>query len=180
MLRNELRLFFESIMNHEKEFKSSISVNKAFMAKRVFDLYLLILKQAEEVYQNKGMLFPVIVSSTILFLASVKSASLSQTAKALGQPHQLIAQRIKILLKLKMISSSPDINDKRRTLYKLTGLGKKQGALLDDYCLEAAVAFNDLSGELGLDLHQLLNQACEALEQKSFAQRFPSHKENNQ
>jgi hypothetical protein len=64
---------------------SSSLVFKAFMEKRVFDLFLLILKQAEEVYQNKGMLFPVIVSSTILFLASVKSASLSQTAKALGK-----------------------------------------------------------------------------------------------
>jgi DNA-binding MarR family transcriptional regulator len=164
-------------MLHEEKFKQSLVTNKAFMAKRIFDLHLLILKQAEQVYQTKEMIFPVAVSSTLLFLASVKSASLAQTAKALGQPHQLIAQRIKTLLKLKLIVSSPDKNDKRRTLYKLTKLGKSQHALLDEYCLEAEVAFNDLSNELGIDLHHLLNRTYESLETKTFAQRFPSYQE---
>lgn len=166
-------------MLYEDKFRKSISTNKAFLAKRVFDLHLLILKQAEQVYQSKGMIFPVAVSSTILFFASVKSTSLAQIAKALGQPHQLISQRIKILLKLNMIVSSPDKKDKRRTLYKLTNLGKKHASLLDDYCIEAEIAFNDLSEELGIDLHQLLNKTCEALEKKPFAHRFPSYMEEN-
>jgi DNA-binding MarR family transcriptional regulator len=162
-------------MNQEEKFRQSLTVNKAFMSKRLFDLHLLIQKQAVEIYQAKGMIFPITVSSTILFIASVNGATLTQSAKALGLPHQLIAQRMKILLKLKLVTSSPDSNDKRRTLYKLTKVGKEQLVLLDGYCSEAAIAFNDLSTELELDLHQVISQACEALEAKTFAQRFPSN-----
>lgn len=164
-------------MNIEEQFRKDISKNEAFMAKRVFDLHLLILKQAEEVYSNKGICFPVAVSSVMLFLSSIDAASLAQISRAMGQPHQLIAQRIKILLKLALIEGQQDKNDKRRTLYKLTPLGKEQGQLLDEYCIEAAQAFNHLSAELDVDLHDILDKACKALEMTSFAQRFPSFKE---
>jgi hypothetical protein len=39
----------------------------------------------------------------LLFLSSIEQASLTQIARTLGHPHQLIAQRVKILLKLKSI-----------------------------------------------------------------------------
>ena len=54
---------------------------------------------------------------------------------------------------------------------------KKQNFLLQEKNKESEARVNDLSDELGVDLHQLLNQACEALEQKSFALRFPTDKE---
>jgi DNA-binding MarR family transcriptional regulator len=162
-------------MSYEEEFRKGLSVNKAFMAKRVFDLHLLILKQAEQVYTDRGIVFPVSVSSTVLFIASVKGASLAAIARALGHPHQLIAQRVKTLLKLGLVIGRQDSHDKRRTFYKLTKAGQKQSELLNDYCTEAAIAFNHLSAELGVDLHQLLDRACTALDANSFAKRFPSY-----
>jgi hypothetical protein len=78
-------------MKTEKRFRQHLSVNKVFLAKSVFDLHLLILKQAEEVYEIKGIVFPVAVSSVVLFLCSTQQASLTQIARALGHPHQLIA-----------------------------------------------------------------------------------------
>jgi DNA-binding MarR family transcriptional regulator len=167
-------------MLQEEQFKNDISVNKAFMAKRVFDLHLLILKQAEEVYIRKEIVFPVAVSSVVLFLSSVDHASLAKISRALGQPHQLIAQRTKVLLKLGLIEGQQDPDDKRRTLYKLTQQGKEQSLLLNEYCIEAADAFNHLSEELGVDLHQLLDKAYKALETYSFAKRFPSYVEKNE
>ena len=162
-------------MTRESEFKNSISENRAFLAKRVFDLHLIIINQAEDVYSKMGMIFPVTVSSVVLFLTSAKQASLSDISKALGQPHQLISQRVKVLLKLGLIEGYQDENDKRRTLYQFTTDGKLQSELLETYCVEAEIAFNDLSEELGLDFHQLLNRACESLEKNSFANRFPSY-----
>lgn len=163
-------------MSRENEFKKSISNNRAFLAKRVFDLHLLIIKQAEEVYIEMGMIFPVAVSSVVLFLTHAKQASLSEISKALDQPHQLIAQRVKTLLKLGIIECEKDKTDKRKTLYQFTLLGIEQSELQKIYNLEAEVAFNDLSSELGIDFHQLLNRACESLESKSFAKRFPSYR----
>lgn len=164
-------------MTRESEFKKSISQNRAFLAKRVFDLHLIIIEQAEDVYSKMGMIFPVTVSSVVLFLTTAKQASLSDISKALGQPHQLIAQRVKTLLKLGLIEGCQDENDKRKTLYHFTTKGKEQSELLDTYCIEAEIAFNDLSKELGLDFHQLLDRACKSLEETSFADRFPSYGE---
>lgn len=164
-------------MSRESEFKQSMEQNRAFTAKRVFDLHLLILKQAEDVYVSRGMIFPVAVSSVILFLSTAKRASLTEISKALGQPHQLIAQRVKILVKLALISGVQDPDDKRRTVYEFTEAGLSQRDLLIDYCSEAEVAFGDLSNELGVDLHEVLDKACKALENKSFAVRFPSYGE---
>lgn len=164
------------IMNHEESFNAEIAVNAAFLSKRVYDFHLLINKQADKVYKNKGIIFPVATSSTVLFLSTIDSASLAQIARALDHPHQLIAQRVKALLKLELIEGTQDSKDKRRTLYHLTQTGLIQSQLLNDYCKEAADAFNSLSKEVGVDLHVTLNKACTALERTPFSERFPSGK----
>jgi len=56
-------------MSHEENFRQDMAVNEAFMEKRVLDLHLLIIKQASYVYQDRGIVFPVAVSSTMLFLS---------------------------------------------------------------------------------------------------------------
>jgi hypothetical protein len=45
--------------------------------------------------------------------------------------------------------------------------------------VEAAEAFNNLSDDLDVDLQELLDKACKALEAKPFAKRFPSLMEKN-
>lgn len=161
-------------MNNELQFLKELNINEAFLAKSVFNLHLLIQKQADDVYAAKGLEFPVVVSSTLLFLSSVNKASVTQIAKALDHTHQLAAQRIKILLKLSLIEITEDSKDKRATFYKLTKKGVKQSEVLNNYCLEATIAFNSLSDELGINLQATLNNAIQALNKKTLSERFPS------
>lgn len=159
-------------MHDTNKFAQSLKHNRAFTAKLLFDLHLLITEQAADVYRDMGIIFPVSVSSTVLYLNSVEQASLTQIAKALSQPHQLISQRIKTLLKLDLLVKSSDKVDKRRTFYSLSSVGKQQGKLLKEYCYGAEVAFNNISEEIGVDLHELLNQSIDSLHKNSFSNRW--------
>ncbi|TPH13975.1 MarR family winged helix-turn-helix transcriptional regulator [Litorilituus lipolyticus] len=165
-------------MTKESRFSNQIKSNYAFLAKSVFDLHCLIQNQSEELYVEKEMGFPVWASSALMFLASVKRASIMQISQALNLSHQLASQRIKIMLKLELVEGIKDDDDKRRTLYHLTSKGQEKSAVLDLYCKDAAQAFQDLSNEVGVDIQQVLNSAITALQAKSFNNRFPQNQQS--
>ncbi len=159
-------------MQNPKKFQKALEIDAAFTGKMALDFAFLVAAQAEEVYKDKGLCFPVTVSSTLLYLTRVKVASLLEISSALNHQHQLVAQRIKILLKLELIEANSDPMDKRRTLYRLSKTGKRQGELLQDYCNEAAQVFIDLSNEVGVNLLDSLHQASTALQRTPLSERF--------
>lgn len=59
--------------------------------------------------------------------------------------------------------------------HQLTEQGQQPSTRLDDYRTGAAIVFNNLSKDIGIDLHLLLNNAYDALLRKSFAARFRSN-----
>ena len=159
-------------MSKSENFEKSINQNVAFTSKRLFDLFLLINEQAAVLYEDLGIRFPVNVSSTVLYLSVNKEGSLTEIARGLGLSHQLISQRVKILQKLNLINKKPAENDKRKTLYFLTEEGIEQSRILDQYCVGAEQAFNNLSEDLGVDLHAVLNTAVNSLRDRTFAERY--------
>ncbi|MEH6409177.1 MAG: hypothetical protein V7741_01535 [Hyphomonas sp.] len=161
-------------MASEERFRTELAFDPAFTAKMALDFALLVSKQAEIVYESKGITFPVTVSSTVLYLARVKAASLVEIARALGHPHQLISLRLKTLLKLELIVSDPDFEDRRRVVYSLTEKGKSQSARLQKYCGEAAEVFRDLSDEVGVDLLAGLRAAFDSMQSTPLSSRFES------
>lgn len=163
-------------MNNDEDFRAELAADAAFTAKMALDFALLVSRQAESVYERKGITFPVTVSSTVLYLTGVNTASLVEIARALGHPHQLIAQRLKILLKLELIKCAPDPNDRRRTVYSLTKEGSRQSVRLRKYCGEAAKVFSDLSDEIGVDLLSALGAAVSSLQQTPLSRRFKATK----
>ncbi len=76
--------------------------------------------QSDELYLEKDMGFPVAVSSTLMYMSQKPNVSTTQVATALDITHQLVSQRIKILLKLGLIEGNTDEKDKRKTFYSLT------------------------------------------------------------
>ncbi len=159
---------------NDREFKEALGKDPAFTAKMALDFAVLVAKQAEEVYSAKGMAFPVQVSSTLLYILRAGTASLLEIARALDHPHQLVAQRIKIMDKLGLLSKEPDPNDGRRTVFRLTDAGKAQGDRLEAYCKEAAAVFSALSDEVGTDLITHLRRAVVSLEACPLIDRFPA------
>ena len=162
-------------MSTEDKFSNQLKSDNAFLAKTVFDLHRLIQEQSNELYLEKDMGFPVAVSSTLLFMSQQPHVSTMQVATALNITHQLVSQRIKVLLKLGLIEGNTDGNDRRKTFYSLTSRGQQKVQVLNLYCLDAASAFSDLSDEVGVDLQKVLNAAINALHRTPFGKRFPTN-----
>jgi DNA-binding MarR family transcriptional regulator len=156
----------------KSKFYNSDLIHKAYTGKKSLDFSYLVLAQVETVYRNKGMVFPVVTSSTLLYLSEQGSASLTEIAKALQFPHQVIAQRINSLSKLDLLEKHPDPNDKRRSEYHLTRKGKDQAARLAAYNIEAAAVFQSVFDDAGVDIGAALDSGCAALEEKTMAERF--------
>ncbi len=159
-------------MTTGKQFASTLAHDAAFTGKMALDFAFLIGAQADTVYLDMGMRFPVIASSTLLLLATVGPSSLADAAKALGHPHQLVAQRVRALLAGGLVGAEPDPHDRRRTVYRLSPHGLTQAALLQDYCAKAAQVFDALSAEVGVDLLASLRLATDALRRQPLAERF--------
>lgn len=156
----------------KNSFYDSGVIDKAYTAKKLLDLSYLIQSQVSQVYRQKGMIFPVICSSALLFLSRHGPASVTEVAKALEHPHQTVAQHFKTLGKLGIVQNQKDPLDKRRSEYFLTEIGKDQAARLELYNVEAADVFTGLDGDLGQDLGQILDAGRDSLLQKSMADRF--------
>lgn len=142
------------------------------MGKMAVDFATLIARQAEAVYEARAMGFPVIVSSTLLYLVEAGPASLTEIAAGLDHSHQLVKQRTDMLQKLGLVRTERDPNDGRRTLFHLTATGTTEGERLLAYRAEAARVFTALSTELGVDLATILPRARMALEATPLAARF--------
>ena len=93
------------------KFVPSFSSRKGYTPKQALDFSSLMEKQAKPVYERMGIIFPVITSSTVNFIAEFKTVSLLEIARGLNIPHQLASQRIKILLKLDIVSPHKDPQD---------------------------------------------------------------------
>ncbi|WP_199609628.1 MarR family winged helix-turn-helix transcriptional regulator [Flocculibacter collagenilyticus] len=154
------------------DFENYINSNVAFTDKRLFDLFLLINEQADVIYKKLGIDFPVSCSPTVLSLSVKENSTVTDIAKALGLSHQLIAQRLKSLLKLKLIEKQPSNQDKRKILYRLSQKGLEQALKLDKYCEGAEKAFIDLLKEVGVDLQGTVNTTISALKHIPFHERY--------
>jgi len=153
-------------------FINSEILQKAYLGKHAHDLLLKSSDQVAEVYKARGILIPVVVSSTMQFLSRRDNASLADISRALGLPHQLVAQRIQKLDRLGLVEKHPDPFDGRRFEYCLTDLGRDQASRLTRCMEDTAVIYNELYDEIGYDLAQLLLDAVQALERKPLITRF--------
>lgn len=154
------------------KFYNSELIQKAYTAKKALDFFYLILEQVRTVYLDKGMIFPVIASSTLLYISEHEPVSLTEISKALEHPHQVIAQRTATLMKLNLLRKQPDPNDKRRSEFSLTKIGSTQAALLHKYNIEAADVFQSIFDDAGVDIGAALDAGNNAMKQRTMAHRF--------
>ena len=153
-------------------FVNSENTQKAFLGKHAQDLIIKTSDQVQIVYRERGLIIPVVVSSTLLSISRNKGASLADISKTLELPHQLVAQRAAKLLKLELIEKRADPNDKRRSEFRLTKTGAAQAKILELCMADTAQIYDDLYKEIGCDLPQMLRAAIDALDRKSLQTRF--------
>ncbi len=146
------------------------SITQSFIGKQAEDLGQLISEQIKPVYLSLGIIVPVKSCSIIHQLDSEGQATVTELAKLLSQSHQLVKQKLPRLLKLELVESSNDPDDKRRILYQLTPKGSDQAELLSQYSM--AQVYANLSTEINADLYQVLTAAIQGLKQKDLLTRF--------
>jgi len=144
----------------------------AYLGKHAQNLVFKTLEQESEIYEMRGIVFPVRASSTFEMIKRKPGISLSEIGRALGFPHQLVAQRIRILSEMSLIEKRADPEDRRRSGFFLTQSGKRQAKLLQSCVEDIFQVYADLNEEIGCDLADKLISAITALENRPIIQRM--------
>lgn len=153
-------------------FVNTETIRKAYLGKHAQSWVIKSAEQIQKVYEQRGIVIPVAVSSTLHCICDNEGASLADIARHLDIPHQLVAQRIGKLTRFKLVKKCPDPNDKRRSEYFLTALGQEQAKRLMQCMDDAALIYSELFDEIGCDLAQVLLDAVKALERNPLDYRF--------
>jgi DNA-binding MarR family transcriptional regulator len=152
-------------------FIDSHPLRTAFLANTLDALAAQIVEHGEELLREAGIGFPARASSTVLLLGERTEMSAADIAKALRQPHQLVTQRIELLIDLGIVARIDDPRDARRKMLRLTGKGRRQFVLLNRVLEKAQAAFDDLFREIGCDLSAKAQQAVAALNRSALLSR---------
>jgi DNA-binding MarR family transcriptional regulator len=143
----------------------------AFLANTLEALATQIVAQGEVMLQSAGIDFPARACSTVLLLGERGEMSAADLAKSLGQPHQLVTQRIELLIELGIVARVEDPYDARRKVLRLTRKGRSQFDRLDRVLDETQAAFHELFREIGCDLSAKAEQAMAALNRSALPAR---------
>ncbi len=160
-----------SMETKNSPFYERLSISEAFVGARALRLTDIIGKQGDDFFREAGLVAPSRAISTILFIDHNGPSSLVEIAKALGEQHQLTAQRTTLLEDLLIVTRKPDPNDQRRKTFHLTDRGLREASLIEERCREAIEVFNDLNKELGFDMSAALEMGRKALAQRSLLER---------
>ncbi len=150
---------------------STHALRGAFVAYQLEHLADLISEQGELLLEDAGLEFPARTVSSLLLIGEHGEISTADIANILKQPHQLVTQRIELLITSKIIERFVDPNDGRRKILRLTVRGADQFKRLQDCLAKAVRAFAVLFEELECDLPVLTQLATKALNQKSVLER---------
>ena len=154
--------------------------HRAYLGKRMQDFMELAHEQMTDVYVQKGLKIPVQGSSTLQALNPGSRQSLSDLARILHQPHQLVSQRIERLLKAGLVTRTPDPSDKRRSEYSLTSEGEDQWRLLNEVMEDVDMVHAELFAELGVDLLKVMDDAIAKISDNGLHERIFSLKGKEQ
>src|SRR5215475_8736313 len=112
-------------------------LRRAYLVSLLERLTALVIEQGEEAIRHSDIPLPPRATATFIHVAKHGPVSASDIAGAFDQPHQLVAQRIDLLLEAGLIARTPDPRDSRRKLLKLTPKGKTKLDLLMERLVEA-------------------------------------------
>lgn len=143
----------------------------AFVANLLGRLVDMIVAQGEDLLHDAGLDFPSRAASSVLLVGERGNISAADIASALDQPHQLVTQRIELLIDLKIVKRVSDPKDGRRKILALTNKGTQQFMRLQTRLTNADRAFEILFKEIDCDLPAIAARAMDALGKHSILER---------
>jgi len=143
----------------------------AFVGYRLARLVDLIAAQGNDLLAADGVSIRSTACSTLLLMSEVQQLTIADISKRLEQPHQLVDQRVKSLIKQGFIERRTDPSDARRKILVLTDSGQSEALALRSSLQRAARAMEQLSDELGFDLQRCADLAQDQLRTRPLAAR---------
>ena len=144
----------------------------AFVASQLERVADLIVTQGEAILEDAGVEFPSRAVSAVLLIGERGQISAADIADALDQPHQLVTQRIELLIEAGVVDRVPDPEDGRRKILQLTDKGSLQFERLKLRLDEADKAFAALFKEIDCDLPAICRRTFDALSQSPLLKRI--------
>lgn len=135
----------------------------AFIGRQSEALSDLIQDQSQTVFDLAGITIPVKSCSLMIAIKTMGPVSATDLAEALSRSHQVLLQKTPRLIKLDLIESRPDPENRRRKLFEATALGTEQLERLQDLLPRIEAAYEALAAEVG-DIAGVLKAALTALE----------------
>ena len=157
-----------------KNFLDAHQSSRAFVANLLDRVANLISRQGEQLLQEAGLAFPARALSTVLLIGERGGASVTDIAGVLEQPHQLVMQRVALLISSGTIERAADPDDKRRKVLRLTAQGVGEFERLQVVLAQADQAFAALFDEIECDLQSVLIRTSNALNRSPILERIQS------
>jgi len=151
----------------------------AFLGNLLERLVELIVHQGNDLLAAAGIKVPARAVSTVLLVAERSGITAADIGKELSQPHQLVTQRIELLLKLGILEREIDPLDGRRKVLVLSAEGHCQVKLLRQCLGNANDALIGLQQEIACDLSTATLNAIHALEKRPILDRAAIHTSQN-
>ncbi len=155
------------------------SASEAFLGNRLSRLVDLIVEQGDGLLRQGGISFPARASSAVLLIEEYENLSTADIARLLGQPHQLVTQRIDLLIDLGLVERRSDQQDGRRKILALTAKGAREAIVLHACLNRAEQVFAELYDEIGVNLSKITQRAILALADNSLQDRFGANWSDN-
>jgi DNA-binding MarR family transcriptional regulator len=146
-------------------------LRRIFLAASLERLVALIIEQGDEALKHSKIEFPGRATPTILLLAKEGPMSAADIARRLKESHQLVTQRLDLLIEKKIATRVADPRDGRRKLLRITTKGYDQLKLLGVELRIVEQIWAQLFDEIGADLAQAALRAIDALEKKPLMAR---------
>ena len=134
--------------------------------------YHLFMSQIDALYQRYEIDIPVVCSSTAHLLHLRGEMSPADIGRTLGDPHQVVAQRLDSLIRKGLVVKTPDPSDKRRGLVALTQKGEDQAAALVRLMDISGPIYAQIEQEIDANLPAILTRAHERLANHPIADRI--------
>jgi DNA-binding MarR family transcriptional regulator len=149
----------------------------AFLAHDLERAAKLIVVQADAMLQTAGFSFPSRAVSTVLLIAELGPVTIAEIAEVLDQPHQLVTQRVDLLVAHGLVERPVDPADRRRKPLSLTTAGEAQVETLLALLMEVERVFEGLSDTLGCDLASFSQSLIDQLRDRTLTERLASRKD---
>ena len=155
----------------EENYIDAHALRGAFVANQLDRLADLFSEQGELLLQDAGLKFPARTVSCVLLIGERGEISTADIANELSQPHQLVTQRVELLITSGVVERLIDPQDGRRKILRLTRGGVYQYESLQECLEKASRAFAELFKEIKCNLPAVIRRASAALDHSSILER---------